>query len=62
MSGIFKGERELHLLAAVAAAILGAQGSPAWTRTAEGLLLQDEEVRRQFGIAKREVDAVLRES
>ncbi len=62
MSGILKGEREAHLLAAVAAAILGAQGSPVWTRTAEALLLEDQEVRRRFLIAKRELDALLRES
>jgi hypothetical protein len=37
-----------HLLAAVAAAILGAQGSPVWSRTAESLLLADPEVKRLF--------------
>jgi hypothetical protein len=48
-----------HLLAAVAAAILGAQGSPVWSRTAEALLLADPEVKRLFRLAAREVDAAL---
>ena len=48
-----------HLLAAVAAAILGAQGSPVWSRTAEALLLEDPEVKRLFRLAAREVDAAL---
>ncbi len=46
-----------HLLAAVAAAILGAQGSPVWSRTAEALLLTDPEVNRLYRLAAREVDA-----
>ncbi len=49
-----------HLLAAAAAAaILGAQGSPVWSRTAEALLLADPEVKRLFRLAAREVDAAL---
>ena len=48
-----------HFLAAVAAAILGAQGSPAWSRTAEALLLGDPEVKRLFRLAAREIDAAL---
>ncbi len=46
-----------HLLAAVAAAILGAQGSPVWSRTAEALLLA--EVNRLYRLAARKVDAAL---
>ena len=48
-----------HLLAAVAAAILGAQGSPVWSRTAEALLLAGPEVNRLYRLAAREVDAAL---
>ncbi len=48
-----------RLLAAVAAALLGAQGSPVWARTAEALLLADPEVKRLFRLAAREVDAAL---
>jgi hypothetical protein len=48
-----------HLLAAVAAAILGAQGSPVWSRTAEALLLEDPEVKRLFRLAAAEVERAL---
>ena len=48
-----------HLVAAVAAAILGAQGSPVWSLTAEALLLADPEVKRLFRLAAREVGAAL---
>jgi hypothetical protein len=48
-----------RLLAAVAAAILGGQGSPVWSRTAESLLLADPEVKRLFCLAAREVDAAM---
>jgi len=48
-----------QVLAAVAAAILGAQGSPVWSRTAEALLLADPEIRRLFGVSAREVDREL---
>lgn len=48
-----------HLLAAVAAAILGAQGSPVWSRTAEALLLSNPEVKRLFRLVAREVEATL---
>ena len=48
-----------HLLAAVAAAILGAQGSPVWSRTAESLLLADPDVKRLFGLAARELAAAM---
>ena len=48
-----------HLLTAVAAAILGAQGSPIWSRTAESILLADPEVKRLFRLAAREVDAAM---
>ncbi len=50
------------LLAAVAAAILGAQGSPVWARTAELLLLEDPDVHRQYRLAARELEAVLDDS
>jgi hypothetical protein len=43
----------------VAAAILGAQGSPVWSRTAESLLLADPEVKRLFRLAARDVDAAM---
>jgi hypothetical protein len=51
-----------RFLAAIAAAILGAQGSPVWSQTAEALLLGDAEVNRHYQIAARLVDAALRES
>ena len=51
-----------HLLAAVAAAILGAHGSPVWSRTAESLLLAHPEVKRLFRLAAREVDAAMEPS
>ena len=47
------------LVAAVAAALLGAQGSPVWSRTAEALLLADPEMKRLFARAAREIAAAL---
>ena len=51
-----------RFLAAIAAAILAAQGSPVWARTAEALLLGDAEVNPPYQVAARLVDTALRES
>jgi hypothetical protein len=40
----FQSDHE-RFLAAIAAALLGAQGSPVWTQTAEALLLDDPQVK-----------------
>jgi hypothetical protein len=48
-----------RLTAAIAAALLGQQGSPVWTRTAELLLLSSPETQRQFNRAKLELEDVL---
>ena len=48
-----------RVMAAVAAALLGQQGSAVWTRTAELLLLSSQETRRHFNRAKLELDDVL---
>ncbi len=50
-----------RFIAAIAAAVLGAQGSPVWTRTAEALLLDHPEVNRQYQVAACQVEAALRE-
>jgi hypothetical protein len=50
---------ERRLTAAIAAALLGQQGSPVWTRTAELLLLSSPETRRHFNRARRELEDVL---
>jgi hypothetical protein len=50
---------EQRLMAAIAAALLGQQGSPVWTRTAELLLLSSQETRRHFNRATLELDDVL---
>lgn len=49
---------ERRLTAAIAAALLGQQGSPVWTRTAE-LLLSSQETRRHFNRARLELEDVL---
>jgi hypothetical protein len=51
-----------RVTAAVAAALLGQQGSAVWTRTAELLLLSSQETRRHFNRAKLELDDVLRDA
>lgn len=48
-----------RLMAAIAAALLGQQGSPVWTRTAELLLLSSQETRSHFKRAKVELDDLL---
>ena len=48
-----------RLMAAITAALLGQQGSPVWTRTAELLLLSSQETRRHFDRARRELEDVL---
>ena len=48
-----------RLTAAVAAALLGQQGSPVWTRTAELLLLSSQETRRHFNRARLELEDLL---
>ena len=50
---------ERRLMAAIAAALLGQQGSPVWTRTAELLLLSSQETRRHFTRARRELEDLL---
>jgi hypothetical protein len=58
MTGPLDGD-DRHLLAAVAAAVLGAQGSATWARTAESLLLSCPEVARRYRSALYELEAVL---
>jgi hypothetical protein len=48
---------EQRLLAAIAAALLGSQGSPAWSRTAESLLLAHSDVNWLYRKALDEVHA-----
>ena len=48
-----------RLLAAVAAALLGNQGSPVWSRTAESLLLTSAEVDWHYRRAEREIERLL---
>jgi len=50
-----------RLMAAIAAALLGQQGSPVWARTAELLLLSSHDTRWHFNRAKGEIDALLGE-
>jgi hypothetical protein len=50
---------ERPLTAAIAAALLGQQGSAVWTRTAELLLLSSQETRRHFNRARLELEDVL---
>lgn len=57
----FQSDHE-RFLAAIAAALLGAQGSPVWTRAAEALLLDDPQVKRQYQVAACQVEAALRDS
>ena len=51
-----------RLKAAIAAALLGQQGSAAWTRTAELLLLSSEETRGHFNRARLELENLLDEA
>ena len=55
-------ESTTRLLAAVAAALLGNQGSPAWSRTAESLLLTSAEVSWHYRRAEREIERLLAET
>ena len=48
-----------RLTAAIAAALLGQQGSPVWTRTAEHLLLSSQDTRRHFNQARLELEDFL---
>jgi hypothetical protein len=48
-----------RLLAAVAAALLGSQGSPVWSRTAELLLLSSHETQRYHTRATSELSRIL---
>ena len=48
-----------RLLAAIAAALLGSQGSPVWTRTAERLLLSSQETRVEHHRARDELDRLM---
>ena len=50
-----------RLMAAIAAALLGQQGSPVWSRTAELLLLSSQETRRHFNRAQLELEDLLGE-
>jgi hypothetical protein len=50
-----------RLTAAIAAALLGQQGSPVWARTAELLLLSSQETRRHFSRARLELEDLLGE-
>jgi hypothetical protein len=48
-----------RVLAAVAAALLGSQGSPVWSRTAELLLLSSQETQRHHKRAASELSRIL---
>ena len=50
---------ERRLLAAIAAALLGSQGAPVWTRTAELLLLSSKEAHRHYHRARIETEDIL---
>jgi hypothetical protein len=50
---------ENRLLAAIAAALLGSQGSPIWTRTAEQLLLSSPEMRSLYHRARLELERLM---
>ena len=52
--------REEPMLAAIAAALLGGQGSPVWSRTAELLLLSSTHVATHRRRALAELESVLR--
>ena len=55
-------ESTTRLLTAIAAALLGNQGSPAWSRTAESLLLTSAEVSWHYRRAERELERLLKET
>jgi len=50
---------ERRLLAAIAAALLGSQGSPVWTRTAELLLLSSKDAQWHYHRARLELETIL---
>jgi hypothetical protein len=52
-------DEQRRLLAAIAAALLGNQGSPAWSRTADLLLLSSHETQRQHKRATSELSRIL---
>lgn len=54
-------ESTARFLAAIGAALLGNQGSPAWSRTAESLLLASAEVSWHYRRAVREIEELLEE-
>jgi hypothetical protein len=51
-----------RLLAAIGAALLGNQGSPVWSRTAESLLLTSAEVSWHYRRAEREIERFLEDT
>jgi hypothetical protein len=55
-------QNEARMLAAIAAATLGGQGSPLWSRTAELLLLSSRDVAAHHHRALAEIDATLQPS
>jgi hypothetical protein len=55
-------ESTTRLLAAIGAAFLGNQGSPAWSQTAESLLLTSAEVCWHYRRAEREIERLLEET
>jgi hypothetical protein len=55
-------ESTARLLAAIGAALLGNQGSPEWSRTAESLLLTSAEVSWHYRRAEREIERLLEET
>jgi hypothetical protein len=55
-------ESTARLLAAIGAALLGNQGSPTWSRTAESLLLTSAEVCWHYRRAEREIERFLEDT
>ncbi len=53
---------ERRMKAAIAAALLGQQGSPVWTRTAELLLLSSQDIRLHFNRARLELKDFLEDA
>ena len=52
-------DADRRLLAAIAAALLGGQGSPVWSRTGELLLLSSRDVQWHHERAAHELDEIL---
>lgn len=52
---------ERRLIAAIAAALLGSQGSPVWSRTAELLALSSPDVQWHYQRAAHELSEILGE-